>query len=171
MQNTSPYNDNIDGPHMVTSHDVRLDNAYADWIAEVKQRYRSAQVKAAVKVNVEKLIFNWQLGRDLVQKKAEERWGAGVVEQVSLDLKREFPNAEGFSTLNLWYMKRWYLFYTTQISSQRLQQLVNDLYLSTNHIDKNFTSLVEKCHLLIVNNLRIRSNLLTFFLCLLQNPQ
>ena len=40
---------------------------------------RSAQVKAAVKVNAEKLLFNWQLGRDLLKKKAEEHWGAGVV--------------------------------------------------------------------------------------------
>ena len=53
-----------------------------------------------------------ELGHDLVQKKAEERWGAGVVEQVSLDLKREFPEADGFSVRNLWYMKQWYLFYT-----------------------------------------------------------
>lgn len=99
---------------IVKSHDIRIDNDYVDWISEVKHRYRSSQVKAAVKVNAEKLLFNWQLGRDLVQKKAEERWGAGVVEQVSLDLKREFPNAEGFSTSNLWYMKKWYLFYTQE---------------------------------------------------------
>ncbi len=101
----------IEKPRMVKSHDVHLDADYADWIAELKHRYRSAQVKASVRVNSEKLLFNWQLGRDLVQKKAEEKWGAGVVEQVSLDLQREFPNAEGFSALNLWYMKRWYLFY------------------------------------------------------------
>lgn len=99
-------------PHIVKSHDIHIDTDYANWIAEVKHRYRSAQVKAAVKVNAEKLLFNWQLGRDLVQKKAEERWGAGVVEQVSLDLKREFPDAEGFSARNLWYMKQWYFFYT-----------------------------------------------------------
>ena len=99
-------------PRIVKSHDIHIDADYADWIAEVKHRYRSAQVKAAVKVNAEKLLFNWQLGRDLVQKKAEERWGAGVVEQVSLDLKREFPDAGGFSASNLWFMKRWYLFYT-----------------------------------------------------------
>ena len=72
-----------DEPIMVSSHDIHLDGDYAEWIAEVKHRYRSAQVKAAVKVNAEKLLFNWQLGRDLVQKKAEERWGSGVVEQVS----------------------------------------------------------------------------------------
>jgi hypothetical protein len=99
-------------PYIVKSHNILLDAEYAEWIAELKHRYRSAQVKAAVKVNAEKLLFNWQLGRDLVQKKAEERWGAGVVEQVSLDLKREFPNADGFSVRNLWYMKQWYLFYT-----------------------------------------------------------
>ena len=117
---------------IVKSHDIHIDNDYVDWISEVKHRYRSSQVKAAVKVNAEKLLFNWQLGRDLVQKKAEERWGAGVVEQVSLDLKREFPNAEGFSTSNLWYMKKWYLFYTDQVSLQKLQCFVGKLQSSVN---------------------------------------
>ena len=59
-------------PYIVKSHDIHLDADYADWIADIKSRYRSAQVKAAVKVNAEKLLFNWQLGRDLVQKKAED---------------------------------------------------------------------------------------------------
>ena len=117
----------INEPRMVKSHDVKLDAEYSEWIAEVKYRYRSAQVKAAVKVNGEKLLFNWQLGRDLVQKKAEERWGAGVVEQVSLDLKKEFPNEDGFSTSNLWYMKKWYLFYTNHALSEKLQRLVGEL--------------------------------------------
>ena len=118
--------DSSEQPRMVKSHDIHIDTEYAEWIAELKHRYRSAQVKAAVKVNAEKLLFNWQLGRDLVQKKAEERWGAGVVEQVSLDLKREFPKEKGFSTSNLWFMKRWYLFYT-QGDSQLLQQAVAEL--------------------------------------------
>ncbi len=111
---------------IVKSHDINIDADYTNWITEVKHRYRSSQVKAAVKVNAEKLLFNWQLGRDLVQKKAEERWGSGVVEQVSLDLKREFPNAEGFSVRNLWYMKQWYSFYT-QGDTQILQRLGAEL--------------------------------------------
>ena len=115
----------IEKPRMVKSHDIHLDGEYADWIAELKHRYRSAQVKASVRVNSEKLLFNWQLGRDLVQKKAEEKWGAGVVEQVSLDLQREFPNAEGFSAGNLWYMKRWYLFYNQE--DTKLQRPVEEL--------------------------------------------
>lgn len=128
---TKEQND-MDKPHMVTSHDIHLDEDYAKWIAELKHRYRSAQVKAAVKVNAEKLLFNWQLGRDLVKKKAEERWGAGVVEQVSLDMQKEFPNETGFSTTNLWYMKKWYLFYTDLDSQQKLQRAVGELYSPTN---------------------------------------
>ena len=121
-----------DEPHIVKSHDIHIDADYADWIADIKSRYRSAQVKAAVKVNAEKLLFNWQLGRDLVQKKAEERWGAGVVEQVSLDLKREFPDADGFSTSNLWYMKKWYLFYADGDAEEKLQRAVGELQSSVN---------------------------------------
>lgn len=114
-------------PRIVKSHDVRIDTDYAEWIAELKHRYRFAQVKASVRVNAEKLLFNWELGRDLVQKKAEERWGAGVVEQVSLDLQREFPNAEGFSVANLWFMKKWYLFYSSAETSEKLYQLGREI--------------------------------------------
>ncbi len=114
-------------PRIVRSHDVHLDADYAEWIADLKYRYRSAQVKASVRVNSEKLLFNWELGRDLVQKKAEEKWGAGVVEQVSLDLQREFPNSDGFSAQNLWFMKQWYLFYSSPEACEKLYQLGREL--------------------------------------------
>lgn len=65
----------ISEPRLVKSHDVTLDAEYAEWIAEVKHRYRLAQVKAALKVNGEKLLFNWQMGRDMVQRKAEGHSG------------------------------------------------------------------------------------------------
>ena len=134
-------NNDLEQPRIVSSHDIHIDTDYADWIAEVKHRYRSAQVKAAVRVNVEKLLFNWQLGRDLVQKKAEERWGAGVVEQISLDLKKEFPEDEGFSTSNLWYMKKWYLFYTNETDSKILQRAVGELQLTNNQYSKKLHQL------------------------------
>lgn len=51
------------------------------------------------------------LGRDIVQKNAIARWGDGVVNQLSLDLRNAFPDAKGFSSGNLYYMKEWYEFY------------------------------------------------------------
>ena len=118
---------------VVRSHDVNIDKEYAQWIAELKVRYRSAQAKAAVRVNAEQLLFNWELGRDLVQKKAEERWGAGVVEQVSLDLQAAFPESKGFSTTNLYYMKQWYLFYCRE--PEKLYQLGGELQNADKQID------------------------------------
>ena len=110
---------------VVKIHDVNIDSEYTQWLGEIKSRYRSAQVKAAVKVNAEQLLFNWQLGRDLVMRKAEERWGSGIVEQVSLDLQAAFPESKGFSTTNLWRMKQWYQFYSDAL--KKLPQLVGEL--------------------------------------------
>ena len=52
--------DSTEQPRMVKSHDINIDAEYAEWIAELKHRYRSAKVKADVKVNAEKLRFKWQ---------------------------------------------------------------------------------------------------------------
>lgn len=119
-------------PHFASSQNVHIDEAYVSWIEELKGRYKKAQIKSAVKVNSEQLLFNWQLGRDLVVRRAEEHWGAGVVEQVSLDLKAAFPKAKGFSTTNLWNMKKWYLFYSTNQANEKLQQLVGELQSTDN---------------------------------------
>lgn len=84
---------------------------YAEWLKQIQSQYRNAQLKAAVKVNAELLRFYWTLGHDLVSLKAEERWGSGIIERISLDFKAAFPNQSGFSKTNLWYIKKWYLFY------------------------------------------------------------
>ena len=100
-------------PFAVSSHDIHLDSDYIQWIHSVKERFRNTQIKTAVKINYEQLYFNWQMGRDLAVRRMEEKWGSGIVEQISLDLKNEFPEVKGFSARNLWNMKKWYLFYAS----------------------------------------------------------
>lgn len=117
-------------PSVVKIHDVKIDSDYVQWLGEIKSRYRATQIKAAVKVNAEQLFFNWQLGRDLVTRKAEEKWGSGIVEQVSLDLQAAFPESKGFSPSNLWRMKQWYLFYAK--SAEKLAQLGRELQIPAN---------------------------------------
>ena len=112
---------------IVTSHDVSVDKEYVQWISDIKKRYRNAQIKTAFKVNSEQLLFNWQLGRDLVLRRAEEKWGKGVVEQLSLDLQREFPGVKGFGATSLWYMKRWYQFYSNVSDQAKLQQVIGEI--------------------------------------------
>ena len=76
------------------------DSEYRKWLYELKNRYKNAQIKLSVKINSEQLLFNWQLGRDLVVLRAEEKWENGVVEQLSLDLQDAFPGVKVFSSLN-----------------------------------------------------------------------
>ena len=114
-------------PELVSTQDVKVDSEYVQWIHEIKQRFRNSQIKAAVKVNSEQLLFNWQLGRDLVVRKAEEKWGTGIVNQVSLDLQAEFPEVKGFSARNLWNMKKWYLFYAENDGISDILQTFNSL--------------------------------------------
>lgn len=113
-------------PMVVSSHDVHVDSDYVQWIHEIKERFRNTQIKAAIKVNSEQLLFNWQLGRDLTMRKVEEKWGSGIVEQLSLDLRNEFPDIKGFSTTNLWYMKKWYMFYAGD-DAEKLQRLIGEM--------------------------------------------
>lgn len=65
----------INNRGLVTSQNVCIDKEYIEWLHELKTRFRSAQIKAAVKVNSEQLLFNWLLDRDLVIRKTEEKWG------------------------------------------------------------------------------------------------
>lgn len=83
-------------PRAGTSHDISLDKEYAQWIYDIKQRFRSAQIKAAVKVNSEQLLFNWQLGRDLVIRKAEEKNGdAALLNRSVLIFRLSFRRQRG----------------------------------------------------------------------------
>ena len=88
-----------------------LDKDYKQWLKELSTRYRRSQIKAAVKVNEEMLRFYWELGRDIVEMKAESRWGSGFMKNLSRDLKAANPNANCFSQTNLLYMKNFYLLY------------------------------------------------------------
>lgn len=127
-------------------HDVQIGAEYADWMNDIKSRYRKAQIKAAVKVNSEKLLWNWQLGRDLVQRKAEERWGKGIVEQLSLDLQHAFPQEKGFGAANIWFMKKWYLFYNNELKEGKLYQLGREFYHSENQQDTKLYQLGGEIH-------------------------
>lgn len=89
-----------------------LNKEYKLWLAELKQKVRSAQLKAAVKVNSELLLFYWELGADIVAKQARTKWGEGLIDRLSKDLSSEFPDSRGFSRSNLMYVQKWYLFYS-----------------------------------------------------------
>lgn len=110
------------------------DKNYKEWIGQLSNRYRRAQIKAAISVNTEMLQFYWELGRDIVKMQPENRYGSKFFETLSRDLKENIPDAKGLSARNLKYIKKFYLMYSSiwqqlvaESDSEKGQQLVAEL--------------------------------------------
>lgn len=84
---------------------------YAVLLTAVKERIAAAQTRAALSINRELVLLYWCIGRDIVVRQEEQRWGTGVIEALANDLRAAFPGVEGFSARNLWRMRAFYLAY------------------------------------------------------------
>lgn len=97
---------------------------YKEWIKNVKKRIKQSQIKASVKVNHELMDLYRDLGRDIVKKQENTKWGDGFLVAMSKDLKRAFPGMNGFSVQNLKSIRYWYKFYSgLKIGLQPVSQL------------------------------------------------
>lgn len=94
--------------------DLHRKEAYQSWLAGLKNRIRVSQLRAAVRVNTELMQVYWQLARGIVEKQQEAGWGDALIEQLSRDLSAAFPEIRGFSRTNLFYVRKWYLFYSRE---------------------------------------------------------
>ncbi len=99
---------------------------YAEFLAEVKTQIKSSQAKAALSVNTSLIAMYWNIGEIIAQNQVENSWGNSVIEQLSADLKSEFPNTSGFSRANLFFIRRFYLFYNNEKVQQAVRLLPND---------------------------------------------
>ncbi|MCL2327797.1 MAG: PDDEXK nuclease domain-containing protein [Bacteroidetes bacterium] len=97
---------------------------YRDWLRDLKQQIKTGQIKAALSVNSQMIMLYWDLGRQIVDKQEKAQWGSGFIEQLSKDLRAEFPEMEGFSAKNLRTMRIFYKFYLP-IREQTVPKLEN----------------------------------------------
>jgi predicted nuclease of restriction endonuclease-like (RecB) superfamily len=92
---------------------------YAAFLNGLKNRIRTAQVRASLAVNQELIRLYWQIGNEILTRQKQEGWGAKVIERLAKDLKREFPDMTGFSQTNLKYMRSFAEAYSEVEISQR----------------------------------------------------
>lgn len=78
---------------------------YPEFLTQLKGRIRAAQVRAALSVNRELVGLYWQIGNEILSRQSASGWGAKIIDQLSADLRREFPEMKGFSPRNLKYMR------------------------------------------------------------------
>lgn len=105
-------------------------NEYKNWIKELKTKFQSTQIKASIQVNSTLLEFYWNLGREIVEKQKEYKWGSGFLQQFSHDLSVEFPDVKGFSYTNIKNIRQWFLFWQQvvgELEYTKSQQLVGEI--------------------------------------------
>ena len=94
---------------------------YSQFIKSLKEKVRSAQLRAFLSVNRELIQLYWEIGKDVVNRQEKDGWGSKVIERVARDLQNEFPGIEGFSRTNIGRMRAFYLAYP--ISPQAVGKL------------------------------------------------
>ncbi len=85
--------------------DPPLPGGYPELLEQVRARIHASRTRAAVVVNQELVALYWSIGREILERQRREGWGAGVIDRLSADLRREFPELKGFSPRNLKYMR------------------------------------------------------------------
>ena len=82
-----------------------MPEGYGALLTDLKERIRSAQVRAALAVNRELVLLYWHIGQEILVRQGQEGWGTKVIDRLAKDLKQEFPAIKGFSSRNLKYMR------------------------------------------------------------------
>jgi len=85
-----------------------IEHTYVTTLKTLKEKIRTAQIKASLSVNSEMIQLYWEIGRTIAEQQKKQNWGDKTVQKLSEDLQKEFPGMKGFSYRNITYMKQFY---------------------------------------------------------------
>ncbi|MCC8462274.1 MAG: PDDEXK nuclease domain-containing protein [Rickettsia endosymbiont of Ecitomorpha arachnoides] len=103
--------------------------SYTDLIKNLKQEISKARIRAHLAVNKELIVLYWNIGKLILERQNKEKWGSKVIQNISDDLRKEFPEMKGLSYQNLSYMRQFFVEYN---NDQILQQAVGEIPWSHN---------------------------------------
>ncbi|NVM23103.1 MAG: DUF1016 family protein, partial [Desulfobacterales bacterium] len=95
---------------------ANLPTDYPRLLEDIKERIRTAQVRANLSVNRELILLYWGIGQLIFERQQREGWGAGVLRRLSNDLRNELPDVKGFSERNIKLMTQFYREYPALFS-------------------------------------------------------
>lgn len=78
-------------------------NKYREMFENIKNEITKSQYKAMQAINKELIFMYWNIGKIILEN---SEWGNKFIDNLSIDLKLEFPNVNGFSIRNLKNMKK-----------------------------------------------------------------
>ena len=93
---------------------------YSALLVDIKNRIRTAQIRASLSVNRELIQLYW--GLLIVERQRAQGWGRSVVERLAADIQKGFPGMAGFSPQNIWKMRGFFLAWTAEVRNETDQQ-------------------------------------------------
>ena len=79
---------------------------YRDFLEKLKARVSASRYQVVRAVNKEVTLLYHHIGSQILKRQEEHGWGAKIIDQLSKDLKTEFPEMKGLSLRNLKYMRQ-----------------------------------------------------------------
>lgn len=117
-----------------------IQGEYENWRKELESLIEKRKFNAVMGVNAEMLSLYWTIGHDILEKQKVLGWGAQVIDRLSADLSRRFPDDRGYSVRNLKNMRAFAKTYPhypiVQVSLAQFDDMPVDPLLRANlHID------------------------------------
>lgn len=94
-----------------------IETEFKKIINVIKEDIKKAQIKTAIQVNKNLIMLYFRLGKILYDN---FKYGNKFIDEISRELRLEYPNSKGYSVRNLKYMKKFYLEYKDNESVQQL---------------------------------------------------
>lgn len=118
---------------------------YTSIISDLKEKILHSQKKAIQTVNKELVLLYWEIGNVILKNQSQQGWGSKIIDSLSNDLKKSFPDMKGFSVRNLKYMRQFASSYSDiTIVQELLAQL--SWYHNITIIQKVKDDNIRKCY-------------------------
>jgi predicted nuclease of restriction endonuclease-like (RecB) superfamily len=100
---------------------------YGATLKSIQQRVRQERTRTVLSANAAMVLLYWDIGRLIMDRQCRDGWGAKVIDRLARDLRRSFPEMQGFSTRNLQFMRSFAAEYPdAAIVKQLASQLPSD---------------------------------------------
>lgn len=85
---------------------IEMGIEYSDFLSALIKKVSETRIKTVLDANSSMILLYWNIGDMILKKQNEYGWGAKVIDRISFDLKKKFPEMKGFSPRNLKYMRK-----------------------------------------------------------------
>jgi predicted nuclease of restriction endonuclease-like (RecB) superfamily len=76
-----------------TEKQIKRIEGYAQLLTDLKARIQAARTRVALAANQEVIGLYWDIGKMVVERRQNHKWGDAVSDRLSQDLRRKFHNA------------------------------------------------------------------------------